>query len=70
MQGGWLEATEIVVIERYLVLFPLGLKLYQINNPQTDQNRIKMGLKTDHTNQILGLHIKNHHRMQQNSFSF
>ena len=37
MQGGWLEATEIVVKERYLVLFPLGLKLYQINNPQTDQ---------------------------------
>ena len=54
MQVGWLEATEIVVNECYLVLFPLGLKLYQINNPQTDQNRIKMGLKTDHTNQILG----------------
>ena len=54
MQGGWLEATEIVVNECYLVLFPLGLKLYQINNPQTDQNRIKMELKTDHTNQILG----------------
>ena len=54
MQGGWLEATEIVVKERYLVLFPLGLKLDQINNQQTDQNRIKMELKTDHTNQILG----------------
>ena len=54
MQGGWLEATEIVVKERYLVFFPLGLKLYQMNNPQTDQNRIKMELKTDHTNQILG----------------
>ena len=42
MQDGWLEATEIVVNE------------CQINNPQTDQTRIKMGLKTDHTNQILG----------------
>ena len=51
MQGGWLEATEIVINECY---FPLRLKLYQINNPQTDQNRIKMGLKTNHTNQILG----------------
>ena len=54
MQGGWLEATVIVINECYLVLFPLGLKLYQINNPQTDQNWIKMELKTDHTNQILG----------------
>ena len=55
MQGGWLEATEIVINECYLVLFPLGLKLDQINNQQTDQNRIKMGLKKDMTNQILGL---------------
>ena len=54
MQVGWLESTEIVVNECYLLLIPLGLRLYQINAPQTDQNRIKMGLKTDHTNQILG----------------